>query len=130
LKLACPTYLRRRSRGKLIGAADLAIYCRRINDSGHERVTATAGEFGGGSARQQRNAAEPADRYRGILARILSGLLVLLAPSASRAVITCMSADGPDQIIRLRDPAQTLNSSGWSRRASEIVLWRRLAWRS
>jgi hypothetical protein len=75
-------------------------------------------------------AAEPADRYRGILARILSGLLVLLAPSASRAVITCMSADGQDQTIRLRDPAQTLNSSGWSRRASEIVLWRRLAWRS
>src|ERR1700680_4059798 len=86
-------------------------------------------------------------------------------PPASRAVITFMSADGPetftetvatergalipaglnralrqpgacqhgadqlvatfggqDQAIRLRDPAQTLNSSGWSRRASDSAI--------
>src|SRR5712664_20007 len=31
---------------------------------------------------------------------------------------------GQDQTIRLRDPAQTLNSSGWSRRASDSAISR------
>jgi AcrR family transcriptional regulator len=104
-------------------------------------------ELGGGSARQQRNAAylnhalatgrypqlaellapaltsamspsgaaaEPADHYRDILARILSGLLYF-SPDGLRSA-------APD--LPPRYPAQTLNSSGWSRRTSDSAISR------